>query len=290
MLEYPIHPKCADVREMTEAEYARLVASFKARGYDPAYPIILYDGMILDGRHRYRVCRELGIMPQFIEWAPCGDDTPAMVVLRSLARRHLSKSELAAYAVEDALPEQEAKAAARQKKGKADLSPKVGQGKAAVIVAEAAGVSKTYVEGAKKLKETAPAEFEKVKRGEKSIPQAIEDAKPAPPPPPTIRVDEAGRVVSKPEVADALDAGPAFDAIVKAMREIQRRVKELAATPHGYMIGANTAKTIGEMAHHIAEAKPYTTKPDDTGKHGREIKAPWLTEQQWNALPKEYRK
>lgn len=290
MIDYPIHPKCSDVREMTALEYGRLLASFKARGYDPAYPIILYDGMILDGRHRYRACRELGIEPTFINWHPIGDDTPALVVLRSLARRHLSKSELAAYAVDDALPEQEEKAAERMTKGKSDPGSKVSQGRAAQIVAEAAGVGRTYVVAAKKLKEEAPEEFDKVKRGEKTLSQAKEDAKPVPPRPTQMK-DGAGRPVTEKLVKDALADLPWFEDIERRLHAIKREINEKAETPTGSKLRA--AQIEVEIKNAVAAvrfARPYTTCPYRACEK-RGCKAcgghRWINRESWDNVPPE---
>jgi len=70
-------------------EFAALVSDIAVHGQ--LEPILLYDGMILDGRNRYRACLELGIKPVTNEYT--GDDPQALVVSLNLYRRHLSRSQ-----------------------------------------------------------------------------------------------------------------------------------------------------------------------------------------------------
>jgi hypothetical protein len=291
MQTYSIHPKCADVREMTADEYDRLITSIARHGYDPAYPIVVHEGMILDGRHRYKACRELNIEPVVIEWAPTGDDTPELVVLRSLARRHMTKSELAALAVE-ALPAQERLAQERMKAGKADPTAKVRQGTAAKVVAEAAGVSERLVQDAKKLKEDAPEEFEAVKKGEKSIGEAKEAAKPVPPRPKQM-TDGAGRAITDPDVLYAMTQVSFFSDMVNKLHAIKREILRHAEDPSGARIRVNTIET--DFKNIVAAVKfatpfaqcPYRsckTRGCDACKGTR-----WVTEEVWNNIPKNIR-
>jgi hypothetical protein len=92
---YPL----ADLFPLMEGEeFDALVADIKANGLREA--IVLYDGMILDGRNRYRACKELGVDPS----RPCsdgkcdgrmwltytGDDPAAFIISKNIHRRHLT--------------------------------------------------------------------------------------------------------------------------------------------------------------------------------------------------------
>jgi ParB-like chromosome segregation protein Spo0J len=85
---------------MTEAEYVELRESIKAQGQ--LEPITIYDNLILDGRHRYRACRELGVEPKFSNFYDGGDDDAALqfVLGKNLHRRHLNESQRAMIAAE----------------------------------------------------------------------------------------------------------------------------------------------------------------------------------------------
>ena len=54
-----IHPVCEAMAEMTADEYSKLKDSIQSRGVDDAIWVLGTE--ILDGRHRYKACVELGI-------------------------------------------------------------------------------------------------------------------------------------------------------------------------------------------------------------------------------------
>ena len=78
---------------MAEKEFACFKADIAENGLREE--IVLYDGMILDGRHRYRACSETGTMPRFREHH---GDPLAFVLSANLQRRHLDESQRAMVA------------------------------------------------------------------------------------------------------------------------------------------------------------------------------------------------
>jgi len=82
---------------MTDDEMAALVESIKG-GYDSKFPIITYEGKILDGRNRYTACTFAGVEPVYSEWD--GNDPVSFVVRANLERRHLTSSQKAMIALE----------------------------------------------------------------------------------------------------------------------------------------------------------------------------------------------
>ena len=80
---------------MADSDLASLRESLKTDGYIGP-PIYTFEGKILDGVHRYRLCMELGIDPQFVEYA--GADAFRFALNQNLARRHLNESQRAMVA------------------------------------------------------------------------------------------------------------------------------------------------------------------------------------------------
>jgi hypothetical protein len=80
------HP-LADIFPLMEgAEFNELVADIKANGLCEC--IVLYDGMILDGRNRYRACLKAGFEPVTIDGGKLIKDPAAYVISANIHRRH----------------------------------------------------------------------------------------------------------------------------------------------------------------------------------------------------------
>jgi ParB-like chromosome segregation protein Spo0J len=88
------HPLAELIPAMTDDELAGLVDDIKANGLRE--PITLYEGLILDGRHRARACEILEIEPEARIFD--GADPLAFVLSANLHRRHLSTSQRAMIA------------------------------------------------------------------------------------------------------------------------------------------------------------------------------------------------
>jgi hypothetical protein len=82
---------------MTSTELDALTADVEARGQRHA--IIVYEGQVLDGWHRYQACQRLGLEPLTQPFT--GDDTAAraLVLSTNLHRRHLTASQRAVAVV-----------------------------------------------------------------------------------------------------------------------------------------------------------------------------------------------
>lgn len=80
---------------MNDREFADLVTDIQNNGQRE--PIWTYEGMILDGRNRFRAVNEVGFPPITREWDGMGDPV-AFVVSLNLHRRHLNESQRAMVA------------------------------------------------------------------------------------------------------------------------------------------------------------------------------------------------
>ena len=91
--EMEVNPLANMFPAIPEAEFAKLKEGIEEFGQKT--PITLdAEGRILDGRHRYRACRELGIEPKTEAWAPTGDETELdFVVQLNCLRRQLSSNQ-----------------------------------------------------------------------------------------------------------------------------------------------------------------------------------------------------
>ena len=95
MPTHEFHDLAALFPMMTEAELDNLAGSIQRRGL--LYPIVLYEGKVLDGRNRLLACEKAGVEPMFTEYR--GDHPLEDVIAWNADRRDLSTSQRAAIAV-----------------------------------------------------------------------------------------------------------------------------------------------------------------------------------------------
>jgi hypothetical protein len=88
------HPLARIFPSMSAEEFAGFKADIAARGVLEA--VWLYEGQILDGRHRARACRELGVPYATRDYE--GDDPLGFIIAMNLHRRHLNESQRAMVA------------------------------------------------------------------------------------------------------------------------------------------------------------------------------------------------
>lgn len=89
------HPLSAVFPVMPEAELGALALDIEAHGQRE--PGILFEGMVLDGWHRYLACERVGVQFKSVELN--GQDPLAFVLSHNLHRRHLTASQRAACVV-----------------------------------------------------------------------------------------------------------------------------------------------------------------------------------------------
>lgn len=83
------HPLSEYFPEMISEEFDALVEDIRKNGL--RQPIILFEGQVLEGRHRHRACLKAGVEPVFVEIDfPSADDAKDYLNSLNLYRRHLS--------------------------------------------------------------------------------------------------------------------------------------------------------------------------------------------------------
>lgn len=164
-----IHPLAELIPPMTDGEFAELRADIQEHGL--LDPITLYEGKVLDGRHRLRACEETGRSEGFEDYE--GDDPAGFVISKNLHRRHLTNGQRALAAT--GLLEYETKRAKeRMLSGKADPMQNSAQGPATAEAGKKLGVSRDSVEKARAVKAARPDLAEKVAAGEITLNAAVE--------------------------------------------------------------------------------------------------------------------
>ncbi len=158
---------------MAGAEYERLRDDIKAHGLRE--PILVCEGLIIDGRQRYRACCELEIEPELREWDGVGSALDLIVSL-NLHRRHLSESQRALIAARlaELYAAEEGEVRGRRKKS-ADLRSLLPRGKRSVRAAGVMRVGPRTVELARRVLRSGSAELiSAVERDEIAVTLAAE--------------------------------------------------------------------------------------------------------------------
>ena len=183
-MEYEAHELSLAFPGMPAGQFRRFAADIKANGLNN--PIVLFEGKILDGRHRYRACLEVGVKPAFREFMEGNPDESshgdpvAYVQSENAARRQLTESQIAYSITHPNILEFE-KRRARERQSHGETAP--GQtlsadrrtaspdpGRASEKLAEKAGVGRRSVERAIKVRENGVPELnEAVAKGEVSL-------------------------------------------------------------------------------------------------------------------------
>src|SRR6266545_4289048 len=86
-----IHPAAAIFPMLPEDELNEMAADIKVNGL--THPIVVKDGLLIDGRNRREACKRAGIEPQAVELN--GADPVAYVLSANINRRHMTKGQRA---------------------------------------------------------------------------------------------------------------------------------------------------------------------------------------------------
>jgi hypothetical protein len=248
----PTHPAASLFPLLEGDDYQQLKDDIEKHGL--LEPIWLCDGQILDGRNRFRACEELGIKPEFRSYE--GDSPIEYVWSLNGVRRHLSKSQRAAIAVE-MLPhletEAKARSAANLKHGDKtpDATETLHRGRSVAIAGEKVGVGSTLISRAKQVKEADPKLFEKVKSGEVQVEPAlrqIKTGKPAPQKPKSLPTEQRAK-----QIRDLAKQGNRAEQIASELGLSAERVRQLARDHNIKLADAQLGKTRRIKARRVIE-------------------------------------
>ena len=173
-MDIPYHPLATLIPPMSSDELEKLTQDIRHNGL--LEPVVLFEGQILDGRHRWQACLSAGVDPRFEEFV--GNDPVSYVLSKNLHRRHLTSAQKAAIAAE-ALPLLEKQAKARQLstlkqfRDNDTVPQKIAERtEARDQAASLTGTNRQYVSDAKRSAENAPDVFAAMKSGTVSISEA----------------------------------------------------------------------------------------------------------------------
>lgn len=179
---FTIHPAADAYPPIPAEQHRSLVADIRAHGQ--LVPAVVYQGAIVDGRHRIRACVELGLTPVVQEWNGQGSLIDYVISLNLRRDMNASQRALVAVALE-ALAATDAKGRQRDHGGTAPgkrkslvaQMPQVIPRKARDDAAAVHGVSPRYVQDAKRIQAEAPEKVERIRAGDLTITQAVRELK-----------------------------------------------------------------------------------------------------------------
>ena len=229
-MTHELHPLCTLFPRLPDAELRQLADDIAANGLQQ--PIVLHDGMILDGGNRYRACLLAGVEPVFTTFA--GASIVQFVLGANLHRRHLTPGQQAAIV---AAAQDWARAhvpGSNQHKAKASGPATLPDLETVADRAAQSGASERTQRMADKVARESPELARKVAHGEITLPQAMREVAP-----PTATARQA------PEPIDDLHAR--IDELSAALAEAAADNESMAR-----VFDAND-----QLAAAVAEAKRY---------------------------------
>jgi len=302
------HPIAMEFPDADADTFRDLMHSIKATGYNSDHPIVLYEGKILDGRHRHRACKEVGVEPTFRSFTGTYEDAVAFSVSENLHRRHLTAGQRAMIGDGLAIlarhrPPSEAQAIHGERNKSANLQTGVSNPLGDWVnpdSVEAASrrvhVAPRTVHTARKLREMDPEAARRVRDGQQSLNSAMREAKAKLEPKPKTsspETDDAGRPIH-PRARQAIAEGrEVAKAIVRDIHAIKRRALAFAASDFGRGVHVQSIETdFANLVRAIRFAAPYTSCPlgdpcdsKCTLCHGTQ----WITQSSYDGMPDEFK-
>jgi hypothetical protein len=204
-LEFKFH-ELADFYPMQDpARFHELVEGMRQSGYRDEFPIVLYEGKILDGRNRYRAALEAGVEPFIVQFS--GEDPVEFVIQANSNRRDLEPGQR--VAILDKIRTKYPKVNLQYQE---HLSPVTNAKDSRKEFAKKAGVSTGTVAMVDFTKKHAPALFEKIARGELPAKTAYKQAKGI------VKLEQQTELVKLAETVPASDRWNIFQGDISKVR------------------------------------------------------------------------
>ena len=89
----------SSVYPISESAIESIAVNMRENGFDPNYPILVKDGGIVDGWHRYQAALRAEVEPVFLDFDGDDNDTLLHIIRANGDRRHLNEGQKAAAAV-----------------------------------------------------------------------------------------------------------------------------------------------------------------------------------------------
>lgn len=213
---YELHPLCTLFPRLSGAEFDVLREDIKVNGLRS--PIVLHQGMILDGGNRYRACIEAGIEPVFSVFE--GGNLVSFVLSANLHRRHMTTGQQAAIV---ASAQDWAQAQAHGGNRRADQVATLPLETIKSRAAES-GASERTQRMADKVARADPELAKRVAHGEMSLPKAVQQIAPKP------EAKAAGKTQAEQIAEDAHGDGDPMAEMEAQIRELEGVVAALQVT------------------------------------------------------------
>lgn len=158
------HPLSKLFPPLSEPDFNELVSDIKKNGL--LNPIVTYEGKILDGNHRFKACTVAQVTPRFTEFKQNGVRPVEYVFSQNAVRRHLTKEQKIALAVEMIEALRHGKCKVRN-----------GQGDASCQVGAKLGIGESTLDHASRVYKESPNLFKQVKAGTLTVNRAYRQLK-----------------------------------------------------------------------------------------------------------------
>ena len=231
-LGYKIHPLAALFPDLPPDEFKKLKNDIQMHGQQEAVTLSADGTTLLDGRHRLRACKELGIQPKVERFlqpimrkvnerlgatAPPAITEADYIWSKNVLRRHLTDDQKAALVFKWSDAEKEA-AKERQRQNlkqgakKPDVADSPPRGKTREVLAKKAGITEHKIRQIETVAKHAPELVAKVESGDMKLKDAVKSNVP-----PRAQKDDGDAV--------AVAVHGVIEQIEKYIREVRRSVR-----------------------------------------------------------------